>query len=385
MKKTALVLSGGAFHGAFQVGALKYLKENWAKLELGSPTMKFDLIAGVSVGSLNGLFVALEEFDELHDLWEQVGENGVEEIFTSDFIATKVDQQDLNPRLKLQVEWETIKRNFPKATKNLLLRALFNRPKIFDAFKTDFQHFQAIADPGPLKAKLQRFARRSNIKNCSYSCGYVSLINGKYYSTKHHDFISDEDFANGVLASATLPIIWPPIDTIATTTEESRKCVDGGIRDVSPMGDVIREISSDPDPAEYTLIIINCSAGVVDDSPDEDMNIAQIALRSLNITVNEIFNNDIKEFIDKNFILKQVLEKYPDEVIYDYDAANNRKGEPLKYFNSIIIQPDKDVLGDSLTANRPIIQKRIAHGEEKAISSVDKFLQVKTAKHFTVI
>lgn len=29
--KIALVLSGGGFNGAFQVGALEYLKQNWKR------------------------------------------------------------------------------------------------------------------------------------------------------------------------------------------------------------------------------------------------------------------------------------------------------------------------------------------------------------------
>ena len=31
-KKIALVLSGGGFNGAFQVGALNYINENWKKI-----------------------------------------------------------------------------------------------------------------------------------------------------------------------------------------------------------------------------------------------------------------------------------------------------------------------------------------------------------------
>ena len=88
-KKTALVLSGGGFKGAFQVGALKYLKNNWSRIELSGSPMKFDLIAGVSVGSLNGVLVASDKFTELEKLWEDVAKNGVEEIYTSDFIDTK--------------------------------------------------------------------------------------------------------------------------------------------------------------------------------------------------------------------------------------------------------------------------------------------------------
>ena len=42
-KKTALVLSGGGFKGAFQVGALQYLKNNWSRIDPSGSPMKFDL------------------------------------------------------------------------------------------------------------------------------------------------------------------------------------------------------------------------------------------------------------------------------------------------------------------------------------------------------
>ena len=77
MKKTALVLSGGGFKGAFQVGALDYLRENWDQIAPDRPPLSFDIVAGVSVGSLNGLLVALGRFDELQQLWNDVAENGV--------------------------------------------------------------------------------------------------------------------------------------------------------------------------------------------------------------------------------------------------------------------------------------------------------------------
>jgi len=52
MRNTALVLSGGGSKGAFQAGAIKYL------LEKG---VKFNVIAGTSVGGLNGLIVSQNE------------------------------------------------------------------------------------------------------------------------------------------------------------------------------------------------------------------------------------------------------------------------------------------------------------------------------------
>ena len=52
--KQGLVLSGGAAFGAFQIGALQAAKQ------LGY--IKWDLIAGVSVGALNGTMIALDKF-----------------------------------------------------------------------------------------------------------------------------------------------------------------------------------------------------------------------------------------------------------------------------------------------------------------------------------
>jgi NTE family protein len=385
MKKTALVLSGGAFHGAFQVGALKYLKENWSRLDSGHPSMKFDWVSGVSVGALNGLFVALEDCKALIELWQRVGENGVREIFDSDFIDTAVDQNDPDPKFKLQLDWQAVKKHFPRATKNLLLRALFDRKKIFEAFSQDFQRFEALADNSPLKKILLQYAKKRNIKSSSYTCGYVSLADGSYHSSRHNEFTTDEDFAKGVLASTTMPVIWSPVDQIASSHGIHHRCVDGGLRDVSPLGDVIRDIANDPESAEYTIIIINCSARKLVEAPDNPMNIAQIALRSLTeIAINEIFNHDLKEFIDKNFILKQIQDKYPGEVIYDYDQESGGKGKPLRYFNAIVILPESDTLGDSLTLNQALLERRMKLGEEKAHLALEKYLQIKSAKRFMV-
>lgn len=51
MKKFALVLSGGGFKDAFQIGALRCLKQHWSQINPESSKMKFDVVAGVSVGS----------------------------------------------------------------------------------------------------------------------------------------------------------------------------------------------------------------------------------------------------------------------------------------------------------------------------------------------
>ncbi len=63
----ALVLSGGSTRGSLQVGALRAL------LEEG---YKFDLIVGVSIGSLNGVYFAheptMETLKKLEEIWLSV-------------------------------------------------------------------------------------------------------------------------------------------------------------------------------------------------------------------------------------------------------------------------------------------------------------------------
>ena len=386
MKKVALVLSGGGFKGAFQVGALKYLKENWEKFDPGNSTMKFEVVAGVSVGSLNGLLVASDKFDELETLWGSVAKNGVEEIYKSGIIDTRPDPGNPDPQLKMSLNWDTVKRLFPKTLKHIIWRFVFDRDAFSSAFREDFTNFKSIADNSPLKDKLKTYAKKADIKNCVYICGYVSLNDGRYYSAKHTDFINDSDFLNGVLASTAMPIIWNPVDKINTKNGQQKYLVDGGIRNVSPLGDVIREINSDTSPEEYTIIIINCSSGEISEDNYEQKNIAQIALRSLNdIAITEVFNNDLGEFIDKNYILKQIKDKLPNEDIYDYDYSGRKQGKILKPFNTIIIQPSGDVLGDTLLANDVLINRRIEHGRQKAEEALKQYQQDKSKLKLIIV
>ncbi|THH36446.1 patatin-like phospholipase family protein [Neolewinella litorea] len=386
MKKIALVLSGGGFKGAFQVGALQYLRENWDRIAPHRPPLSFDIVAGVSVGSLNGLMVALDKFDDLVQLWDDVAERGVSEIYTSDFIDTSTDPNDPNPELKFRLDWNTLRDRFPRTTRNLLLRAIFNRQSLLRTFTAEFQQFKSIADNTPLQRKLNRLAKRGEIRDTVFKCGFVSLRDGKYYSLDQNDFKSDLDFANGVLASTAMPIIWSPVNGVATNRGIPESLVDGGIRDVSPLGDVIDEIVKDDSPEDYTIVIINCSSGKVTEENFLDKNIVQIALRALvDIAITEIFNNDIREFMDKNYILEQFKRKLPGEDLYDYDYDTGGRGNKLKFFNALVIQPESNILGDTLTASRPLIEYRLAHGRARAEIALNVHLNKTGGNKMTVV
>lgn len=377
-KKTALVLSGGGFKGAFQVGALKYLKNNWAKIDPSGAPMKFDIIAGVSVGSLNGVLLASNKFDQLEKLWDDVAKNGVEEIYTSDFINTKSTSDAIEFRINFQNLKKTFLPEFNlKNISGKVLKFIFNKEKLFneilEMLKSDLdktlRNFKSIADNTPLKNKLTSLVKKANISEGKYFCGYVSLDDGIYYSVNSSEFVSDADFVNGILASTAMPIVWPPVEAINTqnqSTNQQKYAVDGGVRNVSPLGDIIKEINNDPGN-EYLIIVINCSSGEILHEDYKEKGIASIALRSLNdIALTEVFNNDIEEFLKINDILAQVKDINPGAVIKNYDVKTGARTKPLKHFNAIIIQPDSGVLGDPLVANANLIKRRMDHGMAKA-------------------
>lgn len=385
MKKFALVLSGGGFKGAFQIGALRYLRHNWSKVQPGSNDMKFDVIAGVSVGSLNGVLTACNEFDALEKLWLDIGPN-VENIYKSDFIDTKSQSDEL----KVRLDFKSIKEKFiPNVDLRIglwkglgLLLSKSRRGKFIDEllgkiekdFTANFQNFRAIADNAPLKQRLDELVRIDKIKDCIFKCGFVSLNDGRYYSLRHNAFTSDENFRKGILASTAMPIVWEPVEKISVLDEIEHtihQSVDGGIRNVSPLADVIDEINNDDPLNDYTIVIINCNSGVVDYEGYEKANIAGIALRSLNdIAITEIFNNDISEFVRINDIIEQVRFVNPDIRIQNYKLGEGRTDKILRPFKAVIIQTDPGVLGDALVANVALNGRRIAHGEMKAAEAL---------------
>lgn len=308
--KRALVLSGGGAKGAFQLGALRYI-ESVVKTE--NPGYNFDIIAGVSVGTLNGVMLAMDKYDELENLWNTITD---EDIYTGS--------------LKM-------------------LRAFFRI-----LFKK-----RSVLGNKPLEKLLDKHVHLDKVNNAKHDFrfGVVSLISGEYSSLKAADFIDNINFKKAILASTVMPIIWEPVEKIKLNDESKIKdllnyveLVDGGLRNVSPLGDII-----DLNPDE--IIIINCSSEKMNVDTDSAGNIIKIAERSLTeIAINEIFRSDIRQFLDINTIIKQL----PAGV-----EVKKENGEPYKYFNCILIEPETD-LGDTLDFSQNEIQKRISIGYDTA-------------------
>jgi NTE family protein len=285
-RKTALIMSGGGAKGAFQVAVEKYARE--------VKGYHWDLIAGVSVGALNGAMLAMEKYDRLWQIWNTISD---ERVFTGGF--------NLWSAVKLAFGAKSFYGNEP------LHRLLIQELEV-DKIKVDLR------------------------------IGSVSLVSGQYV-----EFTKDSPkLAEVILASTVMPVIWTPVDI----SPEYPSMVDGGVRNISPVGDVL---SAEPDE----IVIINCGAEAIDPLAGPPRDVVQIGQRTLDILLNELFVSDMREFIRTNLLVQQAAAKGLTLV--------DPHGNPLKYYECKVVEPVAP-LGDTLDFSQPAIQSSLAAGEERA-------------------
>ena len=286
MAKVALVLSGGGAKGAFQLMAEKYARE-----EKG---YKWDIIAGVSVGALNGLMLAMEKYQRMEEIWQTI---------TSDKVYTG-------------------KFNFWG-----IARLIFGA--------------KSILGNEPLRKLLEQEIDLERIK-VDLRIGAVSLQTGQY----KHFVPADPGFEKAVLASTAIPILWPPEDV----SPAYPSMVDGGVRNVSPLGDVL---DSNPDE----IIIINCSPQEPSRMDKSFKNALDIGKAALEIALNEIFITDVREFVRIN---RNVEDAAAQGV-----TLHKEDGTEFKFYKHSLIEPDEP-LGDTLDFSSTTIKRSMEAGWEKA-------------------
>lgn len=189
----ALVLSGGGSKGAFQVGALEHM--------LGDLELQYDIIAGISVGALNGAFISQfkageekEAIKGLVDVWNTVNDR---RIF------------NLN-------HWRMKRRPF-KRDKVSMLRSALKKLSFYDSTPLE-EMVEEVLDP---------FLLWNSGKKLSIGC--VSLSDGEI---RHWDENS-KDIVKAVAASAAYPVFFRPVEI------DGELWTDGGIRHTTPIEQAI--------------------------------------------------------------------------------------------------------------------------------------------------
>ena len=267
------------------------MAEKYAREQKG---YEWDIIAGVSVGALNGMMLAMEKYARLEEMWWHI---------TRDQVMT--GRLNFWTAFKIALGAKSIYSNDP-------LRELIQREYEPDRIRTDFR------------------------------IGTVSLRMGKYVRFTP----SDPGFDRAVLASTAIPLVWDPVDVSPNYPD----MVDGGVRTISPLGDVI---SDDPDE----IVIINCDNAEPPVHLELFQNALDIGVHVLDIMLTEIMQNDIREFIRIN--------KNVDQAAAKGGQLYSPKGKLYRSFKYKLIEPEEP-LGDTLDFSPEVIRMRMDAGWETA-------------------
>lgn len=292
-KKVALVLSGGGAKAYFQA-------RMWGRIEKEFG-ISASVIAGVSVGALNGAMIAQDSTEEMLAVWETIRE------------------QDVYKR-----------------------RSLAGIAARYGLYKLGIGHPPLGAyDNSPLFELIKKHIDYQDL-NIPLKIGRVNLNTGRYQS-----FINDYNFHRQILASTAIPVIWSPVDI--TEDEVTDQWVDGGVRNLTPLADVIGH-----NPDLILIIPTNPYDRTRPMKHGRQEDLVEVGLTALDIMMDEVFFNDIDRFLDTNRLASQI------EALDG--TAYNRNGKVVKPFDYLILSPTGDQ-GNSLDFSKPSLEYRREHAD----------------------
>ena len=167
--------------------------------------------------------------------------------------------------------------------------------------------------------------------------GYVDLNEGGIIYISSLD-VEKKDFLDAVQASCSIPLV------MQTQRLGDEVRVDGGVRDMLPLKQLI------DDPLKVDEVHIVSLNPVTPDQKQIEKKIVPVALRTIDLILNEVLQNDLK--IAK--IYNMLLEKKFDKLIPDKRL--------IKFYEYVPTQ----FICDSIEFNKENIQKGINHGLEIA-------------------
>ena len=241
MPNRAVVMSGGGSKGAFQVGALDYL--------IHDQNLDFQVIAGVSTGSLNSVILSqASSFEELKKI-----------------------------HLQLKDLWFGIKSEDDIYSKRFLGKILLLVSK------------NSMYDPKPLLEMLRRNASPDKIARSrkELRIAAVSLETGNYCEVDQ----AQPNLLDWTLASCSMPLFFPPVQI------GREHYVDGGVRSVTPLQgafSALKELNPNGQgelPDEMYVILASPLHAARDDQNWKTG--LHVGKRAAGILVNQIYREDL--------------------------------------------------------------------------------------------
>ena len=294
--KRALVLSGGGGRGAFQVGMLLELV-----VERG---LDFEVIRGVSVGSVNAAFLAQAPTgpDSLANLSERV-----------------------------------------VALERLWRREIRGNESVYSK-RGGFPGILAGADSlfslKPLRALLKKHVSTDALRRSGrdFKVGTVSLVTGRYEEAGPED----PDFFEKLVASSSIPVVFP----FVVLEKAKDVLVDGGVRNISPIAGAL-ESGADEIYVLLASRILRDADDEVPPSAAEPQDFSRwkdgflgtavtgfdVLERTLDLLTDEIYLNDIRGAIRWMPVDLRVLAP---RVWFDESAPPGRRNSSREFDPSLV-------------------------------------------------
>jgi NTE family protein len=305
-RKHALVISGGGAKGAWAVGALRHLFKD--------KNQRFDLVVGTSTGALIAPLAALGEIDDLVRIYTTVKDTDV------------------------------ISFRFPG--KNVVMNALASLLRGKDS----------IYGTGPLRKTIDQHLSQGRWNRLVAGpvpawVSTVSLQTGEIrYIGSHQPGVSRERFAAAMLASGSIPVY---MQRIRIPGEDGQWFVDGGVKDVIPLGHAIREGARD-----ITAILLGIEPPP---AKDEFKRIHKMLLRTISLQMEETAANDLGygDLITRELLwrsrLRNILARGTSDRVVDaafeeastQDEPLSAKGRRFAAVRLRLLRP-KEEIGDTL-------------------------------------
>lgn len=233
----ALVLSGGGSYGAYQVGVLKRLAEKGHT---------WDVMAGVSVGSLNSTLMAMHTPD-----------------------------MQLNGAYKAELFWKEIQGN----------KSVY-KPRAFGILSGLFNPSLNTTEPLErlVRSSLDFKALRSS--GVKLFIGATDLQSGLYA----HGTEKDDNLLDWIMASCAMPLLFPP-----RKINGRGAWVDGGVRNVTPLLDVLVETGV----TEVDVVICGTLGQPLVTSESPFGTILDVGKRAIEILADEVLQTDLPQALEK--------------------------------------------------------------------------------------
>ncbi len=233
-KGIGLVLSGGGARGSYQAGAIKALSESG---------LKFNLIAGTSVGALNGAFVATEKITRMINIWENISPS---QVFGFDIRTlgngSLLSNKPLEKLIRKEIDEKSIQRIIDSSIKLMIISS---------------------------NLKTQQAMIYQNFRN------YGEII-------------------DAVLASSAVPIAFPFLNICEN--EGTMQLIDGGIIDNFPL---IKAIETGLCKRFFTISLYTPESKRPEDGEKYNHNLMGIGMRTLDTLYTSSYVREIKEVKEK--------------------------------------------------------------------------------------